>query len=221
MGLAILVVLAVRKVVLVGVADEVTQGEAVVRGDEVQAPVRVVLEQVGAPLDAACQRAAVRVLVEPRAELEQSQVAGVKDVERPVGEDDAASLGAGRRHDLAHAPPEGRHDAELGLHGLEHRDQIALLHLVPGRDENGATSLQMLDGEGRHPTGAIRDQPDSDAFYSWGALLPALAVSDSAIIGRLVERGAQGVIAGCTEIELLVGPDDVDVPYFPTTALHA
>ena len=41
------------------------------------------------------------------------------------------------------------------------------------------------------------------------------------VIGRLVERGAQGVIAGCTEIELLVGPDDVDVPYFPTTALHA
>ena len=41
------------------------------------------------------------------------------------------------------------------------------------------------------------------------------------VIGRLVERGAQGVIAGCTEIELLVGADDVDVPYFPTTALHA
>jgi aspartate racemase len=30
-----------------------------------------------------------------------------------------------------------------------------------------------------------------------------------------------GVIAGCTEIELLVGPDDVDIPYFPTTYLHA
>ncbi len=27
-------------------------------------------------------------------------------------------------------------------------------------------------------TGAIRDQPDSDAFYSWGALMPALAVSE-------------------------------------------
>lgn len=41
------------------------------------------------------------------------------------------------------------------------------------------------------------------------------------IIERLVARGADGVIAGCTEIELLVGPDDVDVPYFPTTRLHA
>jgi aspartate racemase len=42
-----------------------------------------------------------------------------------------------------------------------------------------------------------------------------------AIIDRLVKRGAQGVIAGCTEIELLVTPTDVAIPYFPTTRLHA
>jgi aspartate racemase len=41
------------------------------------------------------------------------------------------------------------------------------------------------------------------------------------IIERLLERGAQGVIAGCTEIELLVTPEDVDIPYFPTTRIHA
>ncbi len=41
------------------------------------------------------------------------------------------------------------------------------------------------------------------------------------VISRLVDRGADGVIAGCTEIELLVGPDDVDIPYFPTTRIHA
>jgi aspartate racemase len=28
------------------------------------------------------------------------------------------------------------------------------------------------------------------------------------------------VIYGCTEIELLVGPDDSPVPVFPTTRLH-
>ncbi|MDK3257977.1 hypothetical protein [Blastococcus capsensis] len=39
-------------------------------------------------------------------------------------------------------------------------------------------------------------------------------------VGRLVARGAQGVVLGCTVIELLIGPDDVDVPAFPTTALH-
>ncbi len=41
------------------------------------------------------------------------------------------------------------------------------------------------------------------------------------IIERLVGMGAQGVIAGCTEIELLVTPDDVTIPYFPTTRIHA
>ncbi len=41
------------------------------------------------------------------------------------------------------------------------------------------------------------------------------------LIGGLYERGAEGVIAGCTEIELLVTPDDIDGPYFPTTQIHA
>ena len=41
------------------------------------------------------------------------------------------------------------------------------------------------------------------------------------VVADLRERGAQGVIAGCTEIELLIGPDDVGVPFFPTTRIHA
>jgi aspartate racemase len=40
------------------------------------------------------------------------------------------------------------------------------------------------------------------------------------IIHRLVEQGAEGVILGCTEIELLIGIDDAPVPVFPTTAIH-
>lgn len=42
-----------------------------------------------------------------------------------------------------------------------------------------------------------------------------------AVIARLVERGAQAIILGCTEIMLLVGPEDSAVPVFDTTALHA
>ena len=42
-----------------------------------------------------------------------------------------------------------------------------------------------------------------------------------ATIGRMVEQGAEGVVLGCTEIGLLVGPQDVDCPLFDTTALHA
>lgn len=42
-----------------------------------------------------------------------------------------------------------------------------------------------------------------------------------AVMSRLVERGAQGIILGCTEIGLLVGPGDAGVPLFDTTRLHA
>ncbi len=41
------------------------------------------------------------------------------------------------------------------------------------------------------------------------------------VMVRLVERGAQAIILGCTEITLLVGPDDATVPLFDTTTLHA
>jgi aspartate racemase len=44
------------------------------------------------------------------------------------------------------------------------------------------------------------------------------------VIGRLADRGAQGVILGCTEIPLLVRPTDVsryNVQLFDTTTIHA
>ncbi|MEV6162020.1 aspartate/glutamate racemase family protein [Streptomyces sp. NPDC052052] len=41
------------------------------------------------------------------------------------------------------------------------------------------------------------------------------------VIGNLVEAGAEGIILGCTEIELLIKAEDSPVPVFPTTRLHA
>jgi amino-acid racemase len=41
------------------------------------------------------------------------------------------------------------------------------------------------------------------------------------IIRNLSARGAEGVILGCTEIPLLVGREDVEVPLFDTTRIHA
>ena len=41
------------------------------------------------------------------------------------------------------------------------------------------------------------------------------------VIARLVERGAEAVILGCTEIMLLVRPEDSSVPLYDTTAIHA
>ena len=41
------------------------------------------------------------------------------------------------------------------------------------------------------------------------------------MVERCVADGATGVVAGCTEIELLIGPDDVPVTFLPTARLHA
>ena len=41
------------------------------------------------------------------------------------------------------------------------------------------------------------------------------------IIAGLIERGAQGIILGCTELPLLIRPGDINVPLFDTTRLHA
>jgi aspartate racemase len=37
----------------------------------------------------------------------------------------------------------------------------------------------------------------------------------------LADRGAQGVLLGCTEIDLLVRAEDAPVPVYDTTRLHA
>ncbi|MCF7560052.1 aspartate/glutamate racemase family protein [Sabulilitoribacter multivorans] len=41
------------------------------------------------------------------------------------------------------------------------------------------------------------------------------------IIEKLIDDGAEGVILGCTEIPLLIKQEDVSVPVFDTTTIHA
>jgi aspartate racemase len=54
-----------------------------------------------------------------------------------------------------------------------------------------------------------------------GQVLDASREVYRGVIARLVERGAQAVILGCTEIMLLVGQADSAVPVFDTTEIHA
>lgn len=83
--------------------------------------------------------------------------------------------------------------------------------------------------ETRHGlTVLVPDEPDRtvvhDVIYDElvrGVIRDASRMAYIAIVDRLVERGAEGVIAGCTEIELLLRSEDVAVPYFQTTRLHA
>ena len=74
----------------------------------------------------------------------------------------------------------------------------------------------------------VPDEPDHSLVHDviYDELVRGVITADSrarivSVVDRLVERGAGGVIAGCTELELLVGPGDVPVPLFPTARLRA
>jgi aspartate racemase len=69
-----------------------------------------------------------------------------------------------------------------------------------------------------------RDRSDVHRII-YDELCLGIATGDSreiyrTVISRLVAAGAQGIILGCTEIELLIGQQDSPVPVFPTTRLH-
>jgi aspartate racemase len=54
-----------------------------------------------------------------------------------------------------------------------------------------------------------------------GQFLEGSRANYRGIIARLVANGADSVILGCTELPLLVQPEDSTVPLFDTTTLHA
>lgn len=73
------------------------------------------------------------------------------------------------------------------------------------------------------PTAADRDTVHRVIYdeLCQGIVRPESRTAYLKVIDELVSRGAEGIILGCTEIELLVGPDDTPAPTFPTTRLHA
>jgi len=54
-----------------------------------------------------------------------------------------------------------------------------------------------------------------------GIVAEASRAEYRSIMADLQQRGAEGIILGCTEIELLVRQSDSGLPLFPTTSLHA
>lgn len=54
-----------------------------------------------------------------------------------------------------------------------------------------------------------------------GVVRPESREAYRRVIADLVAGGAEGIVLGCTEIELLVRPEDSPVPLFPTARLHA
>lgn len=54
-----------------------------------------------------------------------------------------------------------------------------------------------------------------------GVISPASRQAYLGVIAALRDRGARGIVLGCTEISLLLAPQDCPLPAFDTTALHA
>ena len=74
----------------------------------------------------------------------------------------------------------------------------------------------------------IPDEADREIVHSIiynelvkGEIREASRAAYLAVIDKLVGSGAEGIVLGCTEIPLLVRPDDTDAVLFDTTRLHA
>ena len=91
--------------------------------------------------------------------------------------------------------------------GSFYRERLALRHglevLVPTAEQ--CTEVDRVIFE-ELVKGAMRDESREEF---------------SGIIEDLAARGAQGVVLGCTEIGMLVGPDDVSPPLFDSAIIHA
>lgn len=81
----------------------------------------------------------------------------------------------------------------------------------------------------RHGISAIVPDPQDRAYVDsviytelcCGVISEESRARFRAIIAGLVERGAEGIVLGCTEIPLLVTAEDATVPLFDTGELHA
>ncbi len=82
-------------------------------------------------------------------------------------------------------------------------DQFGLEVLIPEADERAIIHRVIYD---ELVLGIVKDE---------------LRMAYQRVIAHLVARGAQGIILGCTEIMLLIAPEDCSVPTFDTTTLHA
>ncbi|MFE5948449.1 aspartate/glutamate racemase family protein [Streptomyces sp. NPDC056480] len=85
-----------------------------------------------------------------------------------------------------------------------------------GRLEEGGLDVQVPDADGR----ALVHHVIYDELCR-GIVREESRAAYQKVITDLVAAGAEGIILGCTEIELLIGPVDSPVPIFPTARLHA
>ncbi len=126
-------------------------------------------------------------------------------------------------------------EAGLGVPFLHIADVVAAAALAAGATRvgltgAGATMTEPFYAErlARHGLDVrVPDDTDrrvlDDAVFGElcrGVLSQQTRVALRGVLARLVDAGAQAVVLGCTELELLLGPTDCTVPLLPTAALH-
>jgi aspartate racemase len=95
------------------------------------------------------------------------------------------------------------HTMAAGFYGQRLEERHAITVLVPAEEDR-----RLVDR-------VIREE------LCLGRILDESRRAFADIIERLVARGAGGVILGCTEIPLLVGPGESSVPFYDTATIHA
>ena len=88
--------------------------------------------------------------------------------------------------------------------------------LIKRLEENGLSVAVPADDK-------VIDEIDRVIFDELckGEIIDASREEYKAIINGMIEEyGIEGVILGCTEIEMLIKPGDVDIPIFDTTQAH-
>jgi len=128
---------------------------------------------------------------------------------------------------------------------LEQSVTIPLLHIADATDnvleKEGVTCVGLLGTrftmeqafyierlQNRSIQVLVPDEPERQRIHSviYTELCRGLVKPDSKslyldAVASLADRGAQGVILGCTEIGLLIQGSDTEVPLYDTTEIHA
>lgn len=175
--------------------------------------------------------------------------APIEELQRTGDWDAAARLLAGHAQRLERAGAEGLVLCTNTMHRLAGEIQgaigIPLLHIADATAERvraaGLSTVGLLATRytmeqdfyrgrlaARHALSVlVPPEPDltlvHDVIYDElcrGRVEDASRLEYRRVIAGLEQAGAQGIIYGCTEIDLLVGPSDASVPVFDSTRIH-
>jgi aspartate racemase len=118
------------------------------------------------------------------------------------------------------------HIAEATAHEIR-KDKLRTVALLGTRftmeDDFFTAKLAAAGIEAIIPEKDDRDFIHASIFdeLSKNVVSPPVKARYLRIVDDLVKRGVEGVILGCTEIPMVVKPEDVSLPLFDTTLIHA